>query len=158
PAFKIRAVLAATLSSLWGVYSGYELMENVPVREGSEEYLDSEKYQYKPRDWNQPESLAPFLTRLNSARRENRALQLYDNLRFVHADDGNILAYVKATPDKSNVILVVVNLDPFNTHESDLWIDPAELGVGGDEDYSVRDVLTDEVYHWRGGKTWVRLD
>jgi starch synthase (maltosyl-transferring) len=158
PAFKIRAVLAATLSSLWGIYAGFELMENVPVREGSEEYLDSEKYQYRPRDFDQPDSLAPFIARLNTARRENRALQLYDNLTFVHADDPNVLAYVKATPDGSNVLLAVVNVDPIGTHASDLWIDPALLGVGADETYAVRDLLSDEVYTWRGGRNWVQLD
>jgi starch synthase (maltosyl-transferring) len=158
PAFRIRAALAATLSPLWGLYSGYELFENVPVREGSEEYLDSEKYQYKPRDWCTPDTLVPYITRLNLARRANRALQLYDNLYFAHADDPHVIVYVKATPDRSNVVVVAVNLDPFHAHASDVWLEPALLGVEHDEEYTVRDVLTDQVFHWRGGRTWVRLD
>ena len=109
PAFKIRAVLASTLSSLWGIYSGYELMEHTPAGERTEEYLDSEKYQFRPRDWSTPDMLVAFIARLNRVRQANPALQLYDNLRFVHADSPDIIAYVKATADRSNVIIVVVN-------------------------------------------------
>jgi starch synthase (maltosyl-transferring) len=157
-AFKLRAVLAATLSPLWGIYSGYELCERVPVRPGSEEYLDSEKYQYRPRDWSAADSLAPYLTRLNGIRRAHRALQLYDNLHFAHADDPNLLVYVKATPDRSNVVIVAVNLDPHHAHASDVRFEPSTLGVRADEEYRVRDLLTGQVFHWRGGATWVSLD
>lgn len=157
PAFVIRAVLAGTLSPLWGIYAGYELCENVPVREGSEEYLDSEKYQYRPRDYGRPDSLAPFLARVNEVRRRNRALQLYENLRFAHADDPHVICYVKATPDRANVVVVVVNMDPSGEHAGHLWIDPEWLGVAHDEDYVVRDALADEVYAWRGGRNWVKL-
>jgi starch synthase (maltosyl-transferring) len=95
PAFKIRAVLAAMASPTWGVYSGFELYEHVAVRPGSEEYLDSEKYQYKPRDWSQPDTLAPYLTRLNEIRRAHPALHELRNLRFHHADNDAIIVFSK---------------------------------------------------------------
>ena len=111
PAFKFRVVMAATLSSLYGVYSGYELCENVPFAPGSEEYRDSEKYELKPRDWNAPGNLTDYLTRLNRIRREHPALQRYDNLRFYTADDPNILWYGKIFGD--DAVFVAVNLEHF---------------------------------------------
>ena len=111
PAFMIRAVLAATLSSVYGIYSGFELCENAALP-GREEYLDSEKYQWKERDWDAPGNIKDWITRLNRIRKENRALHLYDNLRFYRADNDAILCYGKMTPARDNIILVVVNLDP----------------------------------------------
>ena len=157
PAFVIRAVLASTLSSLWGIYSGYELVENVPVRDGSEEYLDSEKYQYKPRDWSRADSLAPLITRLNRVRRENPALQQYHRLDFVAVDDPNVIAYVKSTEDRANAVLTVVAVDPHHPHASHLWIDPPLVGVREHEPFTVRDALTDETFAWKGGTNWVQL-
>ena len=120
--FAIRATLAATMSPLWGVYSGYELFEHVPVREGSEEYLDSEKYELRPRDFElareRGESLEPYLTQLNQIRRAHPALQQLRNLHFHHADDDAILAYSKVDPATGDAVLVVVNLDPDNTREA----------------------------------------
>ena len=107
----IRVLLAATLSTLYGIYSGYELCENEALP-GREEYLDSEKYQWKERDWNAPGNIKDWITRLNKIRKENRALQFYDNLRFYHADNDAILFYGKMTAARDNIILVVVNLDP----------------------------------------------
>src|SRR6184192_4214092 len=111
PAFIIRAVLAATLLPLYGIYSGYELCENEALP-GREEYLDSEKYQFKERDWDAPGNIKDWITRLNEIRRENRVLHLYDNLRFYRADNPSILCYGKTTESRDNIIIVVVNLDP----------------------------------------------
>lgn len=157
-AFQIRLVLAACLSSLYGVYSGYELCENLPLHEGSEEYLHSEKYQYKPRDWRHPESIAPTITAVNRARRDNPALQLYDNVVFHETDSEHLLVWSKATPDRSNVVICAVNLDPFEARHGWVTMDPAAIGVGVDETYEVEDVLSGERWSWKGGRAWVRLD
>ena len=129
PAFKMRFALAATLSSVYGIYSSYELCENTPVP-GREEYLNSEKYEYKVWDWDRPGNIIPYITRINAIRREHPALQLYDNLRFYPSDDENITAYGKATPDGSDRVLVVVNLDPFDAHETWLHLPLARVGTG----------------------------
>jgi starch synthase (maltosyl-transferring) len=159
PGFKVRAVLAATLSPTWGVYSGYELCENVPVRPGSEEYLDSEKYQLRPRDWAAAEaegrSLAPFLARLNALRREHVALQGLRNLQFHYADNDAVLCYSKRTA--ADLVLVVVNLDPHRTVEATVSLDPSALGLGWDERFTVRDELTGDVFQW-GRDNYIRLD
>src|SRR5205814_7430458 len=104
PAFMIRAVLAATLSSVYGIYSGFELCENAALP-GREEYLDSEKYQWKERDWDAPGNIKDWITRLNRIRKENRALHLYDNLRFYRTENDSILCYGKMTPARDNIIL-----------------------------------------------------
>src|SRR5437588_1843281 len=117
PAFIIRAVLAATLSPLYGVYSGYELCENKALP-GREEYLDSEKYQFKERDWNAPGNIKDWIARLNKIRKENRALQMYTNLRFYRAENETILFYGKMTPARDNIILIAVNLDSFHKQHS----------------------------------------
>lgn len=158
PAFKVRAALAATLSPAYGIYSGYELCENVPLHPGSEEYLDSEKYELKARDWNQPGNIAGYLALLNRVRRENPALQLYRNLRFHAPDNPNIIAYSKATPDLANRILVVANLDPFLTHEATVWLDGSALGIHDDSAYVVHDLITGARYQWFGRANYVRLD
>ncbi|MDQ6624148.1 MAG: alpha-amylase family glycosyl hydrolase, partial [Verrucomicrobiota bacterium] len=157
PAFVVRAVLAATLSSAYGIYSGFELCENAALK-GREEYLDSEKYQWKERDWNAPGNIKDWITRLNRIRRENRALQLYDNLRFYHADDDSILFYGKLTPARDDIILVVVNLDPFFTHHSYVHVPLAEFGMSEAEPYQVHDLLTDERYTWFGSRNYVELN
>jgi starch synthase (maltosyl-transferring) len=156
PAFKIRAVLASMLSPSWGVYSGYELFEHVPVRPGSEEYLDSEKYQYRPRDWSQP-SLAPYLARLNEIRRAHPALHWLRNLRFHLADSPDVLAFSKHTG--VDAVLAVVNLNPHETRETfvHLWL-PA-LGLDWDTGpFDVHDELTGATYTWYGSSNYVRLD
>ncbi|AEW96614.1 alpha-amylase [Streptantibioticus cattleyicolor NRRL 8057 = DSM 46488] len=164
PAFEARAVLAATLSPSWGVYAGFELCENTPVREGSEEYLDSEKYQLRPRDWARAEaegrSLAPLLTTLNRLRRRHPALQHLRNLRFHHADNDAVIVYSKRTRAESgghDTVLVVVNLDPHHTREATVSLDMPELGLGWHESFPVRDELTGETYQW-GRDNYVRLD
>jgi starch synthase (maltosyl-transferring) len=156
PAFKFRVVMAATLSSVYGLYSGYELCENVPFEPGSEEYRDSEKYELKPRDWNAPGNLTQYLARLNRIRREHRALQGYDNLRFYGADDPNILWYGKAAGE--DWVFVGVNLDPFQTHRSVVEVPLAAIGLGPDQPYRMRELLTDVSYDWRGPRGYVELD
>src|ERR1044072_5992087 len=113
PAFMIRTVLAATLSSVYGIYSGFELCENAAIP-GREEYLDSEKYQWKERDWNAPGNIKEWITRLNQIRQDNRSLHLYDNLQFYNADNDALLCYGKMTAARDNIIVVIVNLDPFH--------------------------------------------
>jgi starch synthase (maltosyl-transferring) len=157
PAFQARLVLAATLGASYGVYSGYELVENIPVRPGSEEYMDSEKYQLKPRDWEAPHTLAPLIALVNRARRGNPALQTTLGLQFVGSDNPAIIAYTKVTDDRSNVILVVVNLDPFHVQHGFVSLDPAAYGLDA-SGYAAYDLLTGARYGWRGGRNYVRLD
>ncbi|MCM1976221.1 alpha-1,4-glucan--maltose-1-phosphate maltosyltransferase [Streptomyces sp. G1] len=154
-AFELRAVLAATLSPTWGIYSGYELCENTPLREGSEEYLDSEKYQLRPRDWDTTDTIAPLITRLNSIRRANPALQQLRNLRFHHADKDQVIVYSKRSG--SNTVVVVVNLDPHHTQEATVSLDMPQLGLDWHESVPVRDELSGETYHW-GRTNYVRLE
>ncbi|MFE5030381.1 alpha-1,4-glucan--maltose-1-phosphate maltosyltransferase [Streptomyces sp. NPDC056683] len=157
PAFEIRAVLAATLSPTWGIYSGYELCENTPLKEGGEEYLDSEKYQLKPRDWARAdtEGIAPLITRLNTVRRENPALRQLRDLHFHHADQDAVIVYSKRSG--SNTVLVVVNLDPHHTQEATVSLDMPQLGLNWHESVPVRDELTGETYNW-GRANYVRLE
>ncbi|MFC1441153.1 alpha-1,4-glucan--maltose-1-phosphate maltosyltransferase [Streptacidiphilus sp. N1-10] len=155
PAFAIRAILAATLTPSLGIYAGYELYENAPVRPGSEEFLDSEKYQLRPRDWARTDSLAPLLTTLNTLRREHRALQLLRNLRFHHTDNDQVLAYSKRHGE--DTVLVVVNLDPHHTHEATLSLDLPALGLGPGDLAEVHDQLSGAHYRW-GDHNYVRLD
>ncbi|MEH0546941.1 alpha-1,4-glucan--maltose-1-phosphate maltosyltransferase [Streptomyces sp. B21-105] len=163
PAFEARAVLAATLSPTWGVYSGYELCENTPLREGGEEYLDSEKYQLTSRDWEAAEregrTIAPLITRLNTIRRANPALHRLRNLHFHHTDKEAVIAYSKTSSDSSgsNTVLVVVNLDPHHTQEATVSLDMPQLGLDWHESVPVRDELTGETYHW-GRTNYVRLE
>ncbi|MEV6547813.1 alpha-1,4-glucan--maltose-1-phosphate maltosyltransferase [Streptomyces sp. NPDC051597] len=159
PAFEVRAVLAATLSPSWGVYAGYELCENTALHAGSEEYLNSEKYELRPRDWEAAEregrSLAPLLTTLNRIRRRHPALRQLRSLRFHHTDNDAVLAYSKRSG--SNTVLVVANLDPHHTQEATVSLDMPELGLAWHEPVPVRDELTGETYHW-GRANYVRLE
>ncbi|PWJ08308.1 alpha-1,4-glucan--maltose-1-phosphate maltosyltransferase [Streptomyces sp. NWU49] len=159
PAFEVRAVLAATLAPAWGIYSGYELCENTPLREGGEEYLDSEKYQLRPRDWEAAEregrTIAPLITRLNTIRRAHPALHRLRNLRFHGADNDAVIAYSKRSGD--DVVLVVANLDPHHTQEATVSLDMPQLGLDWHESVPVRDELTGETYHW-GRTAYVRLE
>jgi starch synthase (maltosyl-transferring) len=163
PAFKIRAVLAATGSPTWGVYSGYELYENTPLRPGSEEYLDSEKYQYRPRDYAAAEaagrSLAGYITTLNRVRREHVALQRLRNLQLHAADNPQIITYSKqvVTEDATDTILVVVNLNPFNVSEATLVLDMPALGLDWGAEFDVVDQLSGARYTF-GQYNYVRLD
>ncbi len=164
PAFKIRAVLAAMLSPTWGIYSGYELCENVPLRPGSEEYMDSEKYQYRPRDWEAAArdgyGIADYITELNRIRRAHPALHWLRNLRFHVVDQPELICFSKRvdkTPGTagSDTVLVVANLDPHQAREATVWLDMPALGV--DREFIVTDELTGESYRW-GHANYVRLD
>ena len=157
PAFMIRVALAATLSPLYGIYSGYELCENEALP-GREEYLDSEKYQYKERDWNAPGNIKDWIARLNKIRRENRALQLYTNLRFHDAENDAILFYSKMTAARDNIILVVVNLDPHRKHNSFVYVPIENFGQMESDVYQVQDLLSGATYTWRGRRNYVELD
>jgi starch synthase (maltosyl-transferring) len=159
PAFKIRAVLASMGSPSWGVYSGYELFEHVAVRPGSEEYLDSEKYQVRIRDWDAAErdgrTLAPYLTRLNEIRRAHPALQLLRNLVVHPTDDDGVLCFSKTAGDDR--VVVVLNLDPHATRETNVHLDLAALGLEPGTSFPVHDELSGEEWYW-GADNYVRLD
>ena len=164
-AFSVRAVLAAMLSPSWGVYSGYELCENIPLVPGSEEYLDSEKYSYRPRDWNRAarlgQTIAPLLTKLNSIRQAHPALHWLRNLRFHYSDQPDILCFSKHVGaefgDTPDTVIVVVNLDPNNTREATVWLDSAALGLDAAAGFKVTDELTGQEFSW-GQANYVRLD
>jgi len=159
--FAIRAALAATLSPCWGVYSGFELFEHEPLREGSEEYLNSEKYQLRPRDFEnaaaEGRSLEPFIQQLNSIRRLHPALSQLRNIAFHHLDNDAMLSYSKFDPVTGDTVLMVVSLDPFGPQESTLWLDMAALGMDSADRFWVRDEITGEEYQW-GAANYVRLD
>jgi starch synthase (maltosyl-transferring) len=163
PAFKIRAVLAAMLSPTWGIYSGYELCENVPLRPGSEEYMDSEKYQYRPRDWEAAArdgvGIADYITELNRIRKFHPALHQLRNLRFHYADQPELMCFSKRATTGgrpgTDTVLVIVNLDPHQTREATVWLDLPALGV--DREFTVTDELTGESFWW-GNANYVRLD
>jgi starch synthase (maltosyl-transferring) len=161
PAFKIRAVLAAMLSPSWGIYSGYELCESTPVRPGSEEYLDSEKYQYRPRDWEQaqqgPTGIAPYIARLNAIRKAHPALHWLRNLRFHHVDQPELICFSKRDPQEDDTVLVIVNLDPHQPREATVWLDLPALGLESNADFVVTDELSGQTYRW-GRANYVRLD
>jgi starch synthase (maltosyl-transferring) len=159
--FAIRAVLAATLSPTWGVYSGYELYEHEPVRPGSEEYLNSEKYELRPRDFEgaqaRGQSLEPWLTRLNEIRRAHRALQQLRVLNFHHVDQDGILAYSKRDPATGDTVICVVTLNPFDVEQSVLRLDMPALGRDWGDSLMVHDEVTGETYTW-GQVNYVRLE
>ena len=154
-AFRMRAVLAATLVPSWGVYSGFELCENEPASDANEEYLHSEKYELKARDWRRHDSLAPFLAQLNAIRRAHPALQRLRGLRFHHSNSDQILAYSRTTETGDDVVLCVVNLDPDQWHEDTLWLDLGALGLPAAID--AHDELTGATFAW-GDSPYVRLD
>ncbi|WP_299529174.1 alpha-1,4-glucan--maltose-1-phosphate maltosyltransferase [uncultured Streptomyces sp.] len=159
PAFEARAVLAATLSPSWGVYAGFELCENTPVRPGSEEYLNSEKYELRPRDWESAEregrTIAPLITALNRVRRRHPALQQLRDVHFHSVDNDALIVYSKRSG--SNIVLVVVNLDPHHTQEATVSLDMPQLCLEWHETVPVRDELTGDTYHW-GRNFYVRLE
>ncbi len=157
PAFRMRAALAATLASVWGVYSGYELCEATPLP-GTEEYRGSEKYEIRMRDWDAPGNLVDYIARLNTIRRENAALQAMAGLRFYPADSPHVLFYGKLTPARDNVILVAVNLDPFASHQATLQIPLAEIGIAADETYELHELLDGDRRLVRGATHTITLD
>ncbi|WP_445443968.1 alpha-1,4-glucan--maltose-1-phosphate maltosyltransferase [Clavibacter sp. km1a] len=165
-AYRIRAAIAATASPSWGIYSGYELIENV-ARPGAEENIDNEKYEYKPRDWARQEelggSIAPEITRLNEIRRQHPALRQLRNLDVHWSDDDSILVYSKhlaaehTGTGEADTILVVANVDPHSARETQVYLDPTRFGLAEDAVFEVEDLLTGDVYTW-STSNFVRLD
>ena len=160
PAFRMRLVLASTLSSVYGIYNGFELVENRARGDAgtTEIYQDSEMYAHKVWDWGRPGNIVDDVTRINRVRHQNPALQLYDNLRFYASDNDQLLVYGKATPDRSNIVVCVVNLDPFWPQSGWLEVPLWEWGIGGDQPYIMHDLLTGDRFTWHGSWNWVRLD
>ncbi|MBF4560739.1 alpha-1,4-glucan--maltose-1-phosphate maltosyltransferase [Microbacterium sp. VKM Ac-2870] len=166
PAFKIRAALAATAGASYGVYAGYELVENI-ARPGSEENIDNEKYEYKMRDWDaaasEATSIAPYLTRLNDIRRAHPALRQLRNLSIHWSDDDAILVYVKhlsaalSETGRADTVIVVANVDPHSTRQTSVHIDSAVFGVPRGSDYVVEDLITGATWTWNQDN-FVRLD
>jgi len=158
PAFIARLVLAATLGSSYGIYGPpYELQENVPREPGSEEYLNSEKYEIKDRDLHDPASLRPLISRVNAIRRENAALQSNDSLRFHHIDNEQLIAYSKQTADKKNVIVTIVNLDPLWKQSGFLELPAEDLGIDIRKPYRMTDLISGQHFMWQGSRNYVEL-
>ena len=157
PGFRIRAALAATLSGLFGVYSGFELCEAAPVP-GKEEYLDSEKYEVRPRDWQAPGNIIADIRLLNRLRRTYPALQTHLNTRFYAARNDHVIYYGKPSPDGSELILVMVNLDPHHPQEAAFEVPLWEFGLPDDGTVSAEDLAQGYRFDWRGKDQWIRLD
>ena len=158
-AFMTRLVLAAMLGASYGIYGpAFELCENTPREPGSEEYLNSEKYEIKHWDLEKPGSLKDFIARINRIRRENRALQSDRSLRFYPVDNPEILCFSKRTEDLSNVIVVAVNLDPHHVQSGWLELPSEELGLDPEQTFQMHDLLTDARYLWQGKRNYVQLD
>lgn len=166
PAYRIRAAIAATASPTWGVYAGYELIENV-ARPGSEENIDNEKYEYKQRDWaaaaKNGSTIAPYLTQLNTIRAQHPALRQLRNLRVHWSDDDAVLVYSKVLPGRfvrsgrTDGIIVVANVDPHSVRETTVHLDLAALGLEPGSTFEVKDLITGARYRW-GADNYVRLD
>jgi starch synthase (maltosyl-transferring) len=159
PVYAARIVLAATLSANFGIYGPtYELMESTPREPGTEEYLDSEKYQLRHWSIDRPDSLWPLAARINRIRRDNPALQSDASLRFWPVDNDQLIAYSKHDPASGNVVLTVVNLDPYNTQSGWLDLDLRGFDVAADQRYQMHDLLSDQRFEWRGARNFVMLD
>jgi len=159
PAFRVRLLLAATLAPVYGIYSGFELCENVAVHEGSEEYLDSEKYEIRVRDWNDPNNIRRDVAKLNRIRRAEPALRRLDNLRFLPASSPDIIAYLKwdPSPKAPRHLLVVANLNPHEVREATIEVPLDMLGIPDGAPYKVHDLLHGASYTWLGRNNYVRL-
>ncbi|HEV2455139.1 MAG TPA: alpha-1,4-glucan--maltose-1-phosphate maltosyltransferase [Verrucomicrobiae bacterium] len=158
-AFMIRLVLAATLGANYGIYGpAFELCENTPREPDSEEYLNSEKYEIRRWDLNAPQNLAGLITRLNQIRRENPALQSNSGLQFHPTDNDQLVAYSKMTPDKSNMVLVVVNLNPYYTHSGWLDLPLEDFELDPRRTFQMHDLLSDTRFFWHGQKNYVELN
>jgi starch synthase (maltosyl-transferring) len=157
--FASRLVLAATLSANYGIYGpAYELMESAPRDPGSEEYRDSEKYQLRHWELDRPDSLSPLIARVNRIRNDNPALQSDHSLKFCPVDNDRLIAYVKHDAASNNIVLTVVNLDPYNTQSGWVDLDLGPLGIDASQVYQVHDLLSDQRFQWRGPRNYVLLD
>lgn len=155
PAFKMRIALASTLSSVYGMYSGYELCDGKAFP-GTEIYVDSEKYQYKVRDWNSPGNIKGYISKLNEIRKKNPALQHYDNLRIYNSTNEKVIFYGKQFKD--NIILVAANLDPHSTQDARVTVPVEEFGIPSDADYVVEELITGKEYVWHGRENYVHIE
>jgi starch synthase (maltosyl-transferring) len=155
--FLIRAALATTLSGLWGLYSGFELCEGAPLP-GREEYLDSEKYEIRAWDWDRPGNIVAEITLLNRLRRRNPALQTHRGLRFIAAANDQVTAFVKSTPERDNVVLVAINLDPYHAHDAVIEVPLWEWKLPDHATIAVADLVGGARYHWAGKHQRIRLD
>jgi starch synthase (maltosyl-transferring) len=159
PAFVARLVLAATLAASYGIYGpAFELCENRPLAPGSEEYLNSEKYEIRRWETDRQDSLKELIARVNRIRRENSALHQNHNLRFHPVDNDQLIAYSKSSEDQSNLIVVVVNLDPYRTQSGWLELPLENLGLSPDQSFQVHDLLSDARYLWQGPRNYVELN
>jgi starch synthase (maltosyl-transferring) len=158
PAFKLRLVLAATMSPSYGIYSGYELCEATPLEPGSEEYFESEKYRYRPRDWSRADSLAPYIARVNRIRSEYGALHHLTNVWFHHTSNEELICYSKVMPGRTEPVLTVVNLDPHHPQEGVTWLDLWQLGLEHAGPFEAHDLLSDTTWIWNGPENYIRLD
>ncbi len=157
PAFRVRLVLAATLAPSYGIYNGFELCE-ARALPNSEEYLDSEKYEYKVWDWDRPGHIKDDIARINRIRRDHPALHRLDTLRFYPADDDAVLFYGKASEDGADHLFIVVNLDPFAVHAAEIELPLAEMGIPEAETFTVLELLTGSAHRWRGARQQLVLD
>jgi len=158
PAFLARLVMAATMTSSYGMYgAAFELLESTPFKPGGEEYLNSEKYEIKHWDLDSPTSLKSYITQVNAIRRTNKALQSNDGLTLHPTDNDYLIAYSKATKDGSNRVLVIVNLDPFNVQAGFVTLDLAALDLAADAGFVVHDLLTDRRFSWVGARNFIEL-
>ncbi|HDS0916668.1 TPA: alpha-1,4-glucan--maltose-1-phosphate maltosyltransferase [Pseudomonas putida] len=155
--FLIRAALATMGSGLWGMYSGFELCESAPLP-GKEEYLDSEKYQIRPRDFTQPGNIIAEIAQLNRIRRQNRALQTHLGVAFFNCWNDNILYFAKRTPERDNFILVAISLDPHNAQEAHFELPLWELGLDDDADTQGEDLMNGHRWTWHGKTQWMRIE
>jgi len=159
PVFMARVALAATLAASYGIYGpAYELLEHAALREGSEEYMDSEKFQLRAWDRDRPDSLAEFIALLNRVRRENPALQSDAGLRFLRIDNEQMLAYAKMTPDLSNIVVCVVNLDPHHAQSGWLQLDADLMGMAPQQACQMHDLVSGARFLWHGDRNFVSLD
>ena len=156
-AFKIRALLATTLGPTWGMYNGFELCEGTPIP-GREEYINSEKYDFKVWDWERPGNIKEYIGRLNGIRREHPALQENRNVRFYRADNEQILFYGKHREEERDHLFVAVNLNPFEPQEAAVHVPIHDLGIRPDETYQLHDLITGRRYYWKGERNFIRLD
>ena len=157
PAFEVRLILAATLGATYGIYSGFELCENGAFS-GTEDYLDSEKYELRPRDWDRPGNIKELVARINQVRRSSPALHADASLRFHPSDNDQVIFYSKTSDTPRNRVLVVVNLDPFRRQDAQVQVPVGEMGLAGLPSYRVRDLLTDETFTWHHDWNFVRLE
>jgi len=150
-AFRIRAALAATLGGLWGIYNGFELCENRALPD-SEEYADSEKYEYKVWDWDRPGNIKSFIAELNRIRRENAVFIDGLNLEFLTADNPRILFYARMSPDAHESVFIAVSLNPAADETATIGMPLTRLGLGNDARFTVRNLFTDETLPWVGAR------